>query len=91
MKKYKLRKYAITFRCKSLGITLTDFILAETKAQAYLFLQDICAPLITWEYKFWGFSNPNGVFPSSNGDRWELVSLKWVRPIRPFDLSINKQ
>ena len=90
MKKYKLRKYAVTFRCKSLGITLTDFVLAETKAQAYLFLQDICTPRITWEYKSRGFINPNDAF-SPNGDRWELVSLKWVRPIRPFDLSINQE
>ena len=90
MKKYKLRKYAITFRCKSLGITLTDFVLAETKAQAYLFLQDICTPLITQEYKFRGFINPNYEFPPK-GDRWELVSLKWVRPIIPLPVPMNKQ
>ena len=90
MKKYKLRKYAITFRCKSLGITLTDFVLAETKAQAYLFLQGICTPHITQEYKTRGFINPNDAFPTIT-NRWELVSLKWVRPIIPLPDSMNKQ
>ena len=90
MKKYKLRKYAITFRCKSLGVTLTDFVLAETKAQAYLFLQDICMPCISWEYKSRGCINPNDPFPP-NGDRWELVSLKWVRPVVPLPDPMNKQ
>lgn len=90
MKKYKLRKYAMTYRCKSLGITLTDFVLAETKAQAYLFLQDICTPLITQEYKSRGFINPIYEFPLK-GDRWELVSLKWVRPIAPLPDTMNNQ
>ncbi len=90
MKKYKLRKYAITYCCKSLGITLTDFVLAETKAEAYLFLQGICTPRVTREYKTRGLIDPNDRFTLRN-DRWELVSLKWVRPVRPFDLSINKE
>ena len=90
MKKYKLRKYAITYRCKSLGITLTDFVLAETKAEAYLLLQNICNKHITSEYVSRGFVNPNVVFYGRQG-RWELVSLKWVRPVRPFDLTINKE
>ena len=90
MKKYKLRKYAVTFRCKSLGITLTDFVLADTKAQAYLFLQSICTRRITSEYTVRGLIKSTDVFFGIN-DRWELVSLKWVRPVRPFDLSINKE
>lgn len=90
MKKYKLRKYAITFRCKSLGITLTDFVLAETKAEAYLFLQGICTPRLTREYIARGFINPNDRFTLRN-DRWELVSLKWVRPIVPLPDPMNKQ
>jgi len=90
MKKYKLRKYAVTYRSKSMGITLTDIVFAETKAQAYLFLQNICYGHITEVYKARDFIVPSVVFCAFN-DRWELVSLKWVRPVRPFDLSINKE
>lgn len=90
MKKYKMRKYAVTYRSKSMGITLTDLVFAETKAQAYLFLQNICYKHIATEYQARDFIAPSDVFYGLN-DRWELVSLKWVRPVRPFDLSINKE
>lgn len=80
-KKYRLRKYTAVFKCRATpDITLTETICARTKSEAMLFVWFAYTNALTSHGKSLSFS-----------ELWELVSLKWKRPIRPFDLSINKE
>lgn len=78
---YRTREYIANFRCRlTPNITLTQSIWARTKSEAMLFVWFAYTNALTSHGKSLSFSEP-----------WELVSLKWKRPIRPFDLSINKE
>lgn len=80
-KKYRLRKYIAVFKCRTTpDITLTETICARTKSEAMLFVWFAYTNALTSHGKSLSFS-----------ELWELVSLKWKRPVRPFDLSINNQ
>ena len=82
-KKYRTREYIASFRSRNTpDITLTKSIFARTKGEAALYVWSAYDEVLLY----------NGIHVSFfNSDFWELISLKWVRPVRPFDLSINKQ
>lgn len=79
---YRLRKYIAVFKCRATpDITLTETVCARTKGEAMLY---VCSAFVD-------VLGCNGItLRLPNSDVWELISLKWVRPVRPFDLSINK-
>ena len=78
---YRTREYIAVCKCRlARAITLTQSVWARTKSEAMLFVWLAYTNALTSYRKSLSFS-----------EHWELVSLKWKRPIRPFDLSINKQ
>ena len=82
-KKYRLRKYTAVFKCRATpDLTLTETICARTKGEAMLYVWSAYVDVL----------GCNGItLRLPNSDFWELISLKWARPVRPFDLSINNQ
>ena len=80
---YRIREYIATFKCRlTPNIILTETICARTKGEAMLYI---------WSAYVDTLSSNGIAVRLPNTDFWELVSLKWKRPIRPFDLSINKE
>ena len=80
-KQYRTREYIAVFRCRlSPNITLTQSIWARTKSEAMLFVWFAYTNALTSHGKSLSFS-----------ELWELVSLKWKRPVVPLPDPMNNQ
>lgn len=78
---YRTREYIANFRCRlAPNITLTQSIWARTKSEAMLFVWFAYTNALTSHGKSLSFS-----------ELWELVSLKWKRPVVPLPDPMNKQ